>query len=131
MNLVHPLRPGRLGFMAPQTLHISELDDLDIRIVRVRLADAVARFAGNGLVLELGHLVEKFRMALITGLLARKYHWPVPQFLQGSAPVPSELTEGGGLVHVSGREIGHDDSSREKQQSGDLGWSFKGHNFLN
>src|SRR5690349_12666566 len=81
MNLVHPLRPGRLGLMAPQTLHISELDDLDIRIVRVRLADAVARFAGNGLVLEFGHLVEKFRMALVTRLLAGKYHWPVPQFL--------------------------------------------------
>src|SRR6185369_10247121 len=115
MDLVHPLWPGGLGLMATETLNIGELDDLDIRVVRVGLADAVARFAGDGLVLELGHLIQNLRMALIASLLAGEHNRTVPQFLQGGCPIPAKLTEGGGLEHVSGGEIGHDNSCREEQ----------------
>jgi hypothetical protein len=124
-NLVHPFRPGRFGFMAPQALNVGEFDDLNIRIIGVTLAHSMAGFAGNGLVLEFGHLMEQFRMAFVTRFLSGENWGAIAQFLERRAPIPSKLPEGSGLEHVSGREVKQENDTRQQKQPSDLGWGFE------
>ncbi len=99
--------------------------DLYIRVIRMRLAGAVATFAGQTLVfalLEFGHL---FRMALLAGGFAREHRFSGLQLTQRVATKPTILTKARWGQEVPGNRIDAHNGDRQQKQPQHLGRHFE------
>src|SRR4051794_13437864 len=105
LDLLEPARTRRAGFVAAQAMAERQLGQLDIGIVDVSLAGAVATLAGERLVLCFRQLLDVIRMALVTGLAPGESHRTTGQFPKGVRSIPPELSERRRGEKRPGREV--------------------------
>src|ERR1035438_1649627 len=121
-NLLEELGPGWIGLMAPQAGGETALGNVVLpRVVRVRLARAMAAFAGEGLVLVLNELLILVRMALFARLLAGVNRLARRQFRQGFAAIPAILAKGRRRQNVARNQINRHNPDREQEDAEKLG----------
>jgi hypothetical protein len=92
-DLLEPLGPGRIGFVATETKVVSRLGGQYIGIVRMLAAHPVTGFAGQGFMLEPGKFLELVRMTFIARLLARINRCARTQLHQRPTAIPAQLPE--------------------------------------
>ena len=123
VDLFMPLGTGRIGLMAvgaSRGVQFVGLVFLRIRKVRVRLAGAVADFAGKRLVPELANLQHMFGMAFIARQLTRVVARQTGALHQGVTAIPAVLAKGFRREKMSGHHVAGHDADGQKHQPHDL-----------
>src|ERR1051325_3438096 len=86
LDLLEPFRTRRTRLVAPNAMAESQLLQLQIGVIHVRLRRSVASLTRKCLVLGFGQLLKVVRMTFVTGLLTRKDRWPARQLSQCIRP---------------------------------------------
>jgi len=106
--------------VAADTMTEVEHRQLDVGIVHVRLAGAVADLAGERLVLELGEQIDLLRVAFIACFLAGVGARQARLLNQGIAAIPSELPEGLRGEEIARHHVTAHDADGQEHQSNNL-----------
>jgi len=124
-DLLLPFGTRGIRFVTPDAGTEVLLSDLDIGIIRVCLAWAMASLAGESLVLKLHQLVHLIRVTLLTGFLSCKNRFARLQLDQRGSSIPAILSKRRRGQKVAGDAIAGDDPNGQQQQANRLRWHFE------